>query len=72
MKVAHLTLKRHKVWLRPLLAPDSCELRDRRPGSVKSPRAKPVAEGALDGFWPPRIMTEREPIPDPRNCPLIV
>jgi hypothetical protein len=44
----------------PLPAPDSCELRDSRTGSVKSRRSRSDAAGALNGSWPTRTMTERE------------
>jgi hypothetical protein len=55
------------------LAPDSWRTPGLRAGSVKSLRAKPDTEGALDGFCPPRTMTKREPPPAPWNChPVLV
>jgi hypothetical protein len=51
------------LWPGPRPAPDRCELRDSRPGSVKS-RAlldrRSDAVGALDRFWPTRTMADRE------------
>lgn len=47
------------------LAPDSCEPRDCRPGSVKD-----LPEGALDRFWPPRTMSEREPSTSRSSWPI--
>jgi hypothetical protein len=56
----HLSARRDSGLAQPSPTPDSCELRDCRPGSVKG-SARRDAEGALDGSWPPRTMTERKP-----------